>query len=77
MVLVMVGSKIIDRALSLMTKGELAKVTTVWKQAHFRAVMPGSLQLTHTSSDKISKEEDVGHTSPKDDSVEVREIQPQ
>ena len=28
---VVVGSKIIHRALSLMTKGELAKVTTMWR----------------------------------------------
>ena len=39
MVLVMVGSKIIDKMLSLMTLGELAKVTTTWQQAHFGAVM--------------------------------------
>ena len=38
---VMVGSKIIDRAMSLMTKGELAEVTTSWRQAHFEAVMSG------------------------------------
>ena len=35
MVPVMVGSKIIDRAMSLMTKRELAKVTMMWIQAHF------------------------------------------
>ena len=52
MVLVMVGSKIIDRALSLMTKGEFAKVIITWRQVHFGAVMSGSLQLTHTSSSK-------------------------
>ena len=38
-VLVMVGSKIIDRALSCMTVGELAHVTATWQQAHFGAVM--------------------------------------
>ena len=53
MVLVMVGSKIIDRALSLMTKGELAKVTIMWRQAHFGAVMSGSLQLSHTNLSKM------------------------
>ena len=56
MVLVMVGSKIIGRALSLMTKGEPAKVTTTWRQAHFGAVMSGSLQLSHTSSNKMGME---------------------
>ena len=67
MVPVMVGSKIIDRALSMMTKGELAKATTMWKQAHFGAVMSGLLQLTCTSSDKTGMEEEVGHSSPKGD----------
>ena len=38
-VLVMVGSKIIDRALSCMTVGELAHATATWQQAHFVAVM--------------------------------------
>ena len=45
MVPVMVGSKIIDRALSLITKGELEKVTTMKRQAHFRAVMRGTLSV--------------------------------
>ena len=52
-VLVMVGSKIIDRAMSAITKGELMKATTTWRQAHFGAVMSGSLQLLHTSSNAI------------------------
>ena len=72
MVLVMVGSKIIDRALNLMTKGDLAKVTTMWRQAHFGAVMSGLLQLTCTSSDKTEMEEEVGHSSLKGDPMEVR-----
>ena len=50
MVPVMVGSKIIDKALSLMTAGELAATTMAWRQAHFGAVMLGSLQLSHSSS---------------------------
>ena len=74
MVPVIVGSKIIDRALSLMTKGELAKAITMWRQAHFGAVMSGSLQLTHTSSDKTGMEEEVGHSSPNSDPVEVRKF---
>ena len=48
-VLVVVGSKIIDRALSYMTAGELAHVTATWRQAHVGAVMLGSLQLSHSS----------------------------
>ena len=72
MVPAMVGSKIIDRALSLLTKGELAKMTMMWRQAHFGAVMSGSLQLTHTSSDRTRMEEGVGHSSPKGDPIEVR-----
>ena len=42
---VMVGTKIINKALSLITMGELAKATMTWRQAHFGAVMLGSLQL--------------------------------
>ena len=41
-VLVVVGSKIIDKALSCMTVGELAKATATWQQAHFGAVMSWS-----------------------------------
>ena len=51
-VLVMVGSKIIDKALSLITMGELAKTTMTWRQANFGAVMLGLLQLSHSRSDK-------------------------
>ena len=47
---VMVGSKIIDRTLSCMTVGELAKGTATWQQAHFGAVMSGLLQLSRSSS---------------------------
>ena len=49
---VVVGTKIINRALSLMTVGELARATTTWRQAHFGAVMSGSLQLSCSSSGK-------------------------
>ena len=49
---VMVGSKIIDRALSCMTVGELTHMTATWQQTHFGAVMSGSLQLSCSSSDK-------------------------
>ena len=46
-VLVMVRSKIIDRAMGMIMKGELVRATTTWKQAHFGAVMSTSLQLLH------------------------------
>ena len=74
MVPVVVGSKIIDRALSLMTKGELLKATTMWRQAHFGAVMSGSLQLPCTSSNKTRVEEEVSNSSQKDNHVEVRKL---
>ena len=47
---VMVGSKIIDWVMGMMTKGELVRETATWRQAHFGAVMSGSLQLPHTTS---------------------------
>ena len=71
MVPVMVGSKITDRALSVITKGELEKMTTTWRQAHFGAVMSGLLQLSHMTSSKMGKEEEVSHPSPGSDPVEV------
>ena len=52
MVPVVVCSKIIDRALSLITKGEFVKVTMMWRQAHFGAVMSESLLLSNTNSSK-------------------------
>ena len=74
MIPVMVGPKIIDRALSFITKGEPAKATITWRQAYFGAVMSGSLQLTPTSSDKTRMEEEVGHSSQSGDPVEVRKF---
>ena len=50
-----------------MTKGDHAKVTTTWRQAHFGAVMSGSLQLTHTSSDKPKGGGGVGYSSQSGD----------
>ena len=67
-VLVVVGSKIIDRALSCMTAGELACATATWQQAHFGAVMLGSLQLSCSSSDKLK----IGNSSRENDPVEVQ-----
>ena len=49
-VLVIVGPKIKDRAMGIMTKGELARETMAWKQAHFGVVMSGLLQLPYTDS---------------------------
>ena len=42
---VMVGYKIIDRAMEIITEGDPAKVTVTWSQAHFSMVMSASLQL--------------------------------
>ena len=49
---VMVGTKIIDKALSLIIVGELENFTSTWRQTHLGAVMLGSLQLSCSSSDK-------------------------
>ena len=68
---VMVGSKIIDKALSCMTVGELAKATATWWQAHFGAVMSGSLQLSHSSSEKLVMQ----NISEDSDPVEVQKYQ--
>ena len=70
-VLVMVGSKIIDKTLSCMTAGELAKATATWQQAHFGAVMSGSLQLSRSSSGKLAKQNLSGESDP----VEVQKYQ--
>ena len=58
---VMIGSKIIDWAIRIITKGELVKATTTWKQAHFGAVMSGSLQLPHSGSHRTRVEKEVIH----------------
>ena len=75
MVPVMVGSKIINKALSLMTVGELAAATTTWRQAHFGAVMLGSLQLSHSSLDKSEMTEGATSSSQESDPVEVQKFQ--
>ena len=69
--LVVVGSKIIDRALSCMTVGELTCTTVTWQQAHFGAIMSGSLQLSHSSSVKLKLENLFGENDP----VEVQKYQ--
>ena len=70
-VLVMVGSKIIDKALSCMTVGELTRATVTWQQAHFGAVMSGSLQLSHSRSEKLALQNLSGESDP----VEVQKYQ--
>ena len=57
-----------------MTKGELTKVTTTWIQAHFGAVISGSLRVICTSSDETRMKEEVGHSSQNGDPVEVRKF---
>ena len=70
----MVGSKIIDKALSLMTVGELAEATMTWRQAHFGAVMLGLLQLSHSGSGKSKMGERANCSSQKSDPVEVQKF---
>ena len=41
----MVGSKIIDRVIEVITKGELVRATVTWKQAHFSVVISRWFQL--------------------------------
>ena len=74
MVPVMVGSKIIERVMSIVTKGELVKVTMTWRQAHFGAVMSGLLQLPQTGSNGTRVEKEVIHSSLRGDTVEVKEF---
>ena len=44
---VVVSSKIIDGAMKMIIKGELARAMEIWRQAHFGVVMSGLLQLPH------------------------------
>ena len=68
---VMVGTKIINKALSLMIAGELAKATMTWRQAHFGEVMSRSLQLSCSSSDKSEVTRRVTDSSQQGDTMEV------
>ena len=72
---VIVGTKIIDKALCLMTVGEFAKATTTWRHAHFGAVMSGLLQLSHSSSDESEVTKGATSSSHKGDPVEVQKFQ--
>ena len=69
-VLVMVGSKIIDQAMGVITKGEVVKATTTWRQTHFGAVMSGLLQLSHSNGAGVEKE--VIHSSLGIDTIDVK-----
>ena len=68
---VVVGSKIIDKTLGCMTAGELTRATATWRQAHFGAIMSGSLWLSHSSSEKLAKQNLSGESDP----VEVQKHQ--
>ena len=74
MVPVMVGSKIKDKALSLMTVGELAEATMTWRQDHFGTVMLGSLQLSCTSSGESKMREGANYSPWMSDSVELQKF---
>ena len=58
-----------------MTAGELAKATTMWRQAHFGAVMLGSLQISHSSSDQSKMTKGPTSSSQQDYTVEVQKFQ--
>ena len=55
-----------------MTVGELAKATMTWRQAHFGAVMLGSLQLSCSSSGVSEMKEGANCSPEKSDSLEVQ-----
>ena len=71
---VVVSTKIINKALSLMTAGELSKATTTWRQAHFGAVMSGSLQLSCSSSDQREVTKGATNSSQQGGTVEVQKF---
>ena len=73
-VLAMVGSKIIDRAMRIITRGELTKATMTWRQAHFGAVMSGSPQLPHTGLNGTGVEKEVIQSFPGGDTIGVKEF---
>ena len=73
-VLVVVGSKIIDWAMGVITKGEFAKVTMTWRQAHFGAVMSGLQGLPHVSSNGTGVEKGMIHSSPEIGTMKVKEF---
>ena len=75
-VLVVVGTKIINKALSLMTVGELAKATMQHGDRPILGqVMSGLLQLSHSSSDQSEVTKGATSSSQQGDTVEVWKFQ--
>ena len=72
---VMVGTKIINKALSLITMGELTKATMMWRQVHFGAVMSESLQLSCSSSGKSKVTTGAASSIQQGGTVEVQKFQ--
>ena len=72
---VMVGTKIINKTLSLMTMGELAKATTTRRQVHFGAVMLGSLQLSCSGSGQCNMTTGAASSIHQGGTVEVQKFQ--
>ena len=60
--------------MNVITKGELEKLTTMWRQVQFGAVMPGLLQLPHTNTTETGLGKEVIHSSPRGDPMEVRKF---
>ena len=71
---VVVGTKIIDKALNLMTVGELENATMAWRQTHFGAFMMRSLQLSCRSSDKSKMTKGATSSSQESDPVEMQKF---
>ena len=60
--------------MGVITKGEVTKLTTTWRQAYFGVVMFGSLQLPCTSQNRTGMEKEVVPSSPGVDTVEVNKF---
>ena len=60
--------------MGVITKGELVKATLTWWQAHFGAVMSGSLQLLCISPNRTGVEREAIHSSPGVGTMEVKEF---
>ena len=73
--LAVVGTKIINKALSLMTMGELVKATMTCRQAHFGAVILGSLQLSCSGSGQCEVTNGAASSIHQGGTVEVQRFQ--
>ena len=69
------NTKIINKALSLMTAGELVKATMTWRQAHSGAVMLGSVQLLCSGSGQCKVTTGVTSSIHQGGTVEVWKFQ--